>query len=111
MEPKMCPCVKKNMRKRKHQEVNWGDKFSELASKLPDKWKQLGRVLNVSESKIREIELDCRQDGVREQAYQMLLAWQEQRPEQCTLATLSTALCKIGLGYVARQYCLAVELG
>ncbi|KAL9956627.1 hypothetical protein ACROYT_G038133 [Oculina patagonica] len=61
MEPKMCPCVKKNARKRRlHEPVNWEAKFQDLALNVGNgKWKQLGRVLGVGDNKIQEIEHDC----------------------------------------------------
>ncbi|XP_032235104.2 uncharacterized protein LOC116616958 [Nematostella vectensis] len=109
-EPR-CPCVKKNERKRKlPPEISWEDKFVEITGKLTGRWKDLGRVLRMEEPTIQEIELNYKQDGVREQAYQMLLAWREKYPDNCSLQTLSNALCKIGLGYVARQCCM-VEMG
>ena len=108
-EPEMCPCVKKNLRKRKlPQEISLVDTFSEVTCKLLGKWKELGRVLKMNENHLREIEQDHKQDGVKEQAYQMLLAWRETYPDHCTLTALSEALCKIGLGYVARDM---VEIG
>lgn len=107
----MCPCVKKNIRKRKLTEELVEEKLFDLAGKLLDKWKPMARILSISESKIREIEVDYKQDGVREQATQMLLAFRDLYPDKCTLNVLSTALCKIGLGYVARQYSFAAELG
>ena len=113
IETRMCPCVKKNSRKRKfHEEVNWEDKFQDLAANIVDKWKKLGRVLGVGEHKIKEIEHDCsmRQDGVQEMAFQVLVSWRDLQPDMCTLNNLSSALWKIGLGYVARQHCLAVEM-
>lgn len=107
----MCPCVKKNMRKRKLTEEVVDEKLLDLAGKLLDKWKRFARILNISESKIREIEADYKQEGVREQAIQMLFAFRDQNPDKCTPSILSSALFKIGLGYVARQYCFAVEMG
>lgn len=111
----MCPCVKKNARKRRlHEPVISEAKFQDLAQNVGNgKWKQLGRVLGVGDNKIQEIEHDCtlRQDGLQEKAYQVLIAWRDQYPDRCNLNNLSSALCKVGLGYVARQYCLAVEMG
>lgn len=105
----MCPCV--NKRKRKLPDDNsLENKFHEVASKVLNKWKDLGRSLRVSEDKLREIELDYKQDGVKEQATQMLLAWRDEHPEHCSSAKLCSALCKMGLGYVARQSCM-VEMG
>lgn len=115
MEPKMCPCVKKNARKRRLPEaINWEEKFQDLSQNIGNgKWKQLGRVLGVSDNKIKEIEHDCsiNKDGLSEKSYQVLLAWRDLYPDRCNLNTLSGALCKVGLGYVARQYCLALEMG
>ena len=115
MEPRMCPCVKKNARKRRlHEPVNWEEKFQELSQHIGNgKWKQLGRVLGVGDSRIQEIEHDCsmRQDGLQEKTYQVLIAWRDLYPDRCSLNNLSSALCKVGLGYMARQYCLAVEMG
>ena len=111
----MCPCVKKNARKRcLHEPVNWEEKFQELAQNIGNgKWKPLGRVLGVGDSKIEEIEHDCsiRQDGLHEKPYQVLIAWRDLYPDRCSLYNLSSALCKVGLGYVARQHCLAIEMG
>lgn len=116
MEHRMCPCVKKNARKRKLTEpVNWEEKFLDLAQKVVGngKWKQLGRVLGIGDSKIQEIEHDCsiRQDGLQEKAYQVLIAWRDLYPDRCNLSNISSALCKIGLNSVARQCCFTVEMG
>ena len=116
MEPKMCPCVKKNARKRRlHEPVNWDKMFQDLAPEMvrDGKWKQLGRVLGVSDTKIREIEDNCsmEQDRLYEKSYQVLITWGDLYPERLNLNNLSSALCKVGLGYLARQFCLAVELG
>ena len=115
MEPRMCPCVKKNARKRRlHEHVDWEEKFQELSQHIGNgKWKQLGRVLGVGDSRIQEIEHDCsmRQDGLQEKTYQVLKAWRDLHPDRCSLNNLFSALCKVGLGYMARQYCLAVEMG
>ena len=116
MEPKTCPCVKKNARKRRFNEaVNWEEKFQDLAQKVVGngKWKQLGRVLGVGDNKIQEIEHDCsmRQDGLHEKAYQVLIAWRDLYPDRCNLNNISSALCKIGLNSVARQCCLTIEMG
>lgn len=113
MEPKMCPCVKKNARKRRLLEsVNWEEKFHDLSRHIRE-WKQLGRELGVGDTKIKEIEHDCHRnnDSLYEKAYQVLLAWRDLCPDRCNLNTLSDALCKVGLGYAARKYCLAVEMG
>ena len=113
----MCPCVKKNARKRRLLEsVNWEEKFHDLAQNIQfgnGKWKQLGRELGVGDNKIQEIEHDCgmNNDGLYEKAYQVLSAWRDLYPDQCTLNTLFSALCKVGLRYVASQYCFAVEMG
>ena len=115
MEPKMCPCVKKNARKRRLPEaINWEEKFQDLSQNIGNgKWKQLGRVLGVSDNKIKEIEHDCciNKDGLYEKSYQVLLAWRDLYPDRCDLNTLSGALYKVGLEYVARQYCHALEMG
>ncbi|XP_031567582.1 uncharacterized protein LOC116302432 [Actinia tenebrosa] len=106
-ESKMCQCDKKNMRKRKiPHEISLEDTFLEIAGKVPKMWKELGRALKINENKLDEIEQDYKHDRVREQAYQMLLAWRESFPEYCTLSSLSEGLCKIGLKNVARQCCM-----
>lgn len=122
MAHELCPfdCVRKNARKRRLVEsINWEEKFQDIAQKVVGngKWKQLGRILRVGESKIQEIEHDCsiRQDGLQEKAYQVLIAWRDLNPDHWDLGNalgrLSNALCKIGLNAVARQYCFAAEMG
>lgn len=105
-----------NARKRKlHEPINWEEMFQDLAQEMVrnGKWKRLGRVLGVSDTKIQEIEHDCsmKQDGLYEKSYQVLITWHDLYPERLNLNNLSSALHKVGLSYLARQFCLAVELG
>lgn len=69
----MCFCVKKNVRKRRFlEDINWEEKFYDFFRKIGNgEWKQFGRVLGVSDSKIKEIEYDCsiNKDSLYEKLY------------------------------------------
>lgn len=56
-----------------------------LAGKIPVKWKVIGRLLGLEESRISQIEIDNKE--VYEQCYAMLKAWERNQPD-------STATCE-----------------
>lgn len=95
-----------NNRKRRHATTNKGTipigKLADVAQRVLKNWKKLGRVLELDENQLREIEQDYENDGIQEQCYQMLLAWKERYPDQ-GYETLSYALGKLHLNDVARQ--------
>ena len=57
-----------------------------LAGEIPVKWKVIGRLLGLEESRISQIEIDNK-DNVYEQCYAMLNAWKSNQP-------YSTAPCE-----------------
>ena len=64
-----------------------------LADKIPQKWKVIGRVLGLEDSRISQIEID-NAGNVYEQCYTMLKAWKENQPDSnATCDQLKTALC------------------
>ena len=50
-----------------------------LALKIPVKWKVIGRLLGLEESRISQIEIDNKE--VYEQCYAMLNAWKRNQPD------------------------------
>lgn len=66
-------------------------------------WRALGRTLGLQESALVNIESSYRKDGCRECAYQVLLEWKGQKPKQCTVGSLYTALTKENMNEVAKK--------
>lgn len=62
-----------------------------LASKIPVKWKVIGRLLGLGDSHISQIEMDNK-DNVYEQSYAMLRAWQSNEEKNTTCEQLEKAL-------------------
>ncbi|XP_078371564.1 uncharacterized protein LOC144655214 isoform X2 [Oculina patagonica] len=54
--------------------------FLSLADKIPDKWKKIGRLLDLEDCRISQIEIDKAGD-VYEQCYAMLKAWKESQQD------------------------------
>lgn len=57
-----------------------------MAHKIPVKWKVIGRLLGLEDSRICQIEINNKGD-VYEQCYEMLNAWKRNQPD-------STATCE-----------------
>ena len=74
------------------------DKLDQLAAHLHNKWRNLGRALNLDEEDITAI--DKNHHEAVEKAYQMLVTWQEKFPEN-NFEILHQALGKINLNRVA----------
>ena len=95
-----------NSRKRRYTGIPEGpipdSKLTEVAERVQNKWKRLGRTLELREDQITEIERNYKDDGIQEQAYQMLLTWRECYPDN-GYATLFQALGKLNLNAVANQ--------
>ena len=102
----MLPPAPSNNRKRRHTDAPERQvsdaKLMEVAERVQDKWKKLGRTLGLGEDQITEIELDYKDEGVQEQAIKMLHSWRECYPDN-GYETLFQALGKINLNTVARQ--------
>lgn len=98
------PSMPINNRKRRHS--NNGPvseaKLADIAAKVQSHWKRLGRALELDEDQIREIDRDYENEGIQEQAYQMLLAWKQRYPDN-GYDSLAQALGKLHLNGVARQ--------
>ena len=58
-------------------------------------WKSLGRRLDSTDAKLDALWHDCRHDGLREVAYQMLRDWHERLGRDAKLAVLARALVDI----------------
>lgn len=65
--------------------------FLTLAGTIPDKWKKIGRLLGLEDSRISQIEIDNAGD-VYEQCYAMLKAWKESQDSYATCEQLKKAL-------------------
>ena len=76
-----------------------------LAEKIPGDWKKLAIFLGISDSKIKEIHLDNR-DNVVWQAYVMLKHWWTSRPPaaQPWGEELGKALCEINRLDLAQDF-------
>ncbi|PFX22942.1 uncharacterized protein LOC111333589 [Stylophora pistillata] len=76
-----------------------------LSQDIVSFWKPLGRKLKVVNVKLEEIQGDNIQyPGIKEKAYQMLLAWIDQE-ETATFHHLSGALQSLGKNRLAHKYC------
>ena len=79
--------------------------LDDLSQDIIPFWKRLGRKLQVPNSKLEEIQGDNVQyPGVKEKAYQMLMAWIVQG-ESTTFSELSKALRALGNKRLALKYC------
>ncbi|XP_068754021.1 THO complex subunit 1-like isoform X2 [Montipora capricornis] len=61
-----------------------------IAHELGTKWKMLGRVLDVSEPVLEQIEKD--NDELSERCYKVLIRWQERFASEATYQRLAQAL-------------------
>lgn len=76
-----------------------------LSQDIVSFWKPLGRKLKVPNAKLEEIHGDNIQyPGIKEKAFQMLLAWIDQR-QTATFGHLSVALQSLGKNRLADKYC------
>ena len=100
------PATPFSSRKRRHTDAPEGPipnaKLSDVAKAIQEKWKRMGRALELSEDQITEIEKDYKNEGIQEQAYQMLVTWRETYPDN-NYETLFQALGKLKFNGVARQ--------
>ena len=76
-----------------------------LSQDIVSFWKPLGRKLKVPNVKLEQIQGDNIQyPGIKEKAFQMLLAWIEQG-KTATFGHLSVALQSLGKNRLADKYC------
>lgn len=87
-----------------------GDLWRVSSSMNNINWRALGRTLGLPESTLVNIESSFRTAGCRECAYQVLLDWKGQKPKQCTVGYLYTALTKENMNEVAKKIA-AIEFG
>ena len=66
------------------------EKLEELGSHIGDKWTNLGRRLNVEETKLQAIGKDF--DSLHERGFQMLKHWKQKQGSGANYKSLSTAL-------------------
>ena len=64
--------------------------LEQLARKIPDEWKSLGRRLKLDEAEITA--LNKEHDEYSEKAYQMLLKWKKANGKEATFNVLYEAL-------------------
>ncbi|XP_044183861.1 uncharacterized protein LOC122964368 [Acropora millepora] len=77
-----------------------------LSQEITPFWKDLGRRLKVPNKRIDEIHVDNIQYlGVKEKAFQMLMAWKEQRSDVAKITELSRALKALGKNRTEMKYC------
>ena len=67
-----------------------GDELEEVAGLIGMQWKKLGRRLDVSEAKLREI--DQAHDEISEKEYHMLMYWKQGQGVDATYQALHDAL-------------------
>lgn len=78
----------------------------DLSQDITPFWKDLGRKLKVPNEKIDEIQTDNVQyPGVKEKAFQMLMAWKELRSDVAKITELSVALKALGKNRTEMKYC------
>lgn len=64
-------------------------------------WKELGTKLNISASKIHNIDDECKRN--REKASQLLLSWKQTNGHRATIGILETALIDIDRKDIAEK--------
>ena len=81
--------------------------LQDLSQEITPFWKDLGHRLKVPNKRIDEIHVDNIQYlGVREKAFQMLMAWKEQRSDVAKITELSRALKALGKNRTEMKYCV-----
>lgn len=80
--------------------------LSDIAEKIPQLWKKLGRVLRVPREKLDELAIKHESDAY-EGAFQMLSCWKEHASDGAisSYRVLFDALTKIGRSDLAKKYC------
>ncbi|XP_022798994.1 uncharacterized protein LOC111337037 [Stylophora pistillata] len=80
--------------------------LSDIAEKIPQLWKKLGRVLRVPRENLDELGINYRDDAY-ERAFQVLSCWKENASDGAIsrYQLLFDALTKIGRSDLAKKYC------
>ena len=73
-----------------------------MSKALSTTWKPIARCLSIPDTSIDQIERNNIND-VREQAYQALQHWIQQKSESATVKTLCRALCSEGKRAIAAK--------
>lgn len=79
----------------------------QVATHVHNKWKALGRNLDVPEGELLCIAHTNK--DLKECTYQTLLKWKDMNPHRFMYGVLYTALTESGLTSVAQKYCTAPE--
>ena len=78
-------------------------RLDRIAGQIAEKWKHVGRALEIDQKTIAEIDLNNRYEGGREKAFQMFAVWKEMYPERCSASVLKRALSQCGLNNTAKR--------
>ena len=80
--------------------------LSDIAEKIPQLWRKLGRILRVPRENLNELGINHRDDAY-ERAFQVLSSWKETLSDGAILGyqVLFDALTKIGRSDLAKKYC------
>ena len=80
--------------------------LSDIAEKIPQLWRKLGRILRVPRENLNELGINYRDDAY-ERAFQVLSCWKENSTDGAIsrYQVLFDALTKIGRSDLAKKYC------
>ena len=80
--------------------------LSDIAEKIPQLWRKLGRILRVPRENLNELGINHRDDAY-ERAFQVLSSWKETLSDGAIsrYQVLFDALTKIGRSDLAKKYC------
>ena len=80
--------------------------LSDIAEKIPQLWRKLGRILRVPRENLNELGINHRDDAY-ERAFQVLSSWKETLSDGAISGyqVLFDALTKIGRSDLAKKYC------
>ena len=83
----------------------------QVSGHIQDKWKNLGRALDVKEIDLMLIEFSMH--DLQHQAYRTLCRWRDNAVEKSTYGILYTALCHpiVNLNMIANRYCTLDGVG
>ncbi len=83
----------------------------QVSGNVLDKWKALGRALDVEEVDLMCIEYST--NGLQDHAYRTLCRWRENQDGHVTYGELYSALCdpNVNLSLIANRYCTLDGVG
>ena len=79
------------------------EELHQLAGRISNKWKPLGRQLGFDDDQLTGFHKD--NEEYREKPYAMLLAWERKNGDEATYEVLHEALCKAERRDLAEKFC------